>query len=74
MLGKIIGAAAGQRIAKNIGGIGGSEGALLGVVAATVLRRLGPAGLIAAAVGSYAIKRGLERREARGHQAGRDSR
>lgn len=64
MIGKIIGAMAGERIAKQVGGIGGPGGALLGVGAATLLRRLGPVGLITAAVGGYALKRYYEKREA----------
>lgn len=57
MIGKLIGAVAGERIAQHIGGINGTGGALLGAVAPMVLRRLGPVGFIAAAVGSYALKR-----------------
>lgn len=57
MLGKIIGAMAGERLAKHVSGINGTGGALLGLGAATLLRRLGPVGLIAATVGGYALKR-----------------
>lgn len=64
MLGKIIGAVVGRRVARHIDGIGGPGGALLGVGAATLLRRMGPAGLVAAAVGSYALKRHFDKREA----------
>lgn len=64
MLGKIIGAVAGRRVAQHIGGIGGPSGALLGIGAATLLRRMGPAGLIAATVGSYVLKRHFDKREA----------
>lgn len=64
MIGKIIGAIAGEKIAKRVNGIGGTGGALLGVGAATLLRRLGPVGLVAAAVGGYAIKRYAEKRQA----------
>lgn len=66
MLGKIIGAIAGRKVARHIDGIGGTGGTLLGIGAATVLRRMGPAGLIAAAVGSYALKRHLDKRHAQG--------
>jgi hypothetical protein len=38
---------------------------LLGLGAAAVLRRLGPAGLIVAAAGGYAIKRHREKAERR---------
>ena len=63
MIGKVIGAMVGERIAHSVGGISKTNGALLGAGAAMVLRRLGPAGLIAAAVGSYALKRHLAKRE-----------
>lgn len=63
MLGKIIGAVAGRRVARHIGGIGGPGGALLGIGAATLLRRMGPAGLIAATVGSYVIKRHFDKQK-----------
>jgi hypothetical protein len=63
MIGKIIGAVAGERAAKHFGGINGPGGALIGAGAATVLRRLGPLGLIAAAAGGYALKHYLEKRD-----------
>jgi hypothetical protein len=62
MIGKVIGAMAGERLAKQLGGISGPGGALLGVGAAAVLRRLGPVGMIGAAIGGYALKKYLERR------------
>ncbi|WP_083274607.1 hypothetical protein [Novosphingobium resinovorum] len=65
MIGKIIGAIAGQRVSRDVGGVGGTGGALLGVGAATVLRRLGPVGMVAAAAGGYALKKHLEKREIR---------
>ncbi|EJL30537.1 hypothetical protein [Novosphingobium sp. AP12] len=64
MIGKIIGAIAGKNISKHVDGVGGTGGALLGVGAATVMRRMGPLGLVAAAVGGYALKRYSEKREA----------
>ena len=57
MLGKILGAFAGERAARHFDGIDGPVGAALGMGAATVIRRLGPWGLIAVAVGGYARKR-----------------
>jgi hypothetical protein len=66
MLGKIIGAIAGERAAHHVSGVNGPGGALLGVGAATLIRRLGPVGLIAAAAGGYAIKRHYEKRQAAG--------
>lgn len=65
MLGKIIGAVAGRQVARHVGGVGGTSGALLGVGAAALLRRMGPGGMIAAAAGSYLLKRHLEKRELR---------
>ena len=63
MLGKIIGAVAGRRLARHIDGIGGPGGALLGVGAVALMRRMGPAGLVAAAVGRYALKHHLDKRQ-----------
>jgi len=64
MIGKLIGAIAGEHAARHVSGINGPGGALLGVGAATLLRRLGPVGLIAAAVGGYALKRHYDKRQA----------
>lgn len=61
MLGKLIGAFVGQKAAKHVGGVSGTGGALLGVAATTVLRRLGPLGLAAVAAGGYALKRRREK-------------
>jgi uncharacterized membrane protein YebE (DUF533 family) len=57
MIGKLIGAVAGAKATEHVRGVGGAGGALLGMAAPMVLRRLGPMGLIAAAVGGYAYKR-----------------
>lgn len=65
MIGKLIGAAAGRRIANNVSGIGGTSGALLGVGAATLMRRMGPVGLVAAAVGGWALKKHFEKQDER---------
>ena len=71
MLGKVIGAVAGERIARHLNGVNGTGGALLGAGVATILRRLGPVGLIAAAAGGYVLKRHFDKREnsARTHPA-----
>jgi hypothetical protein len=66
MLGKIIGAVAGRRVARNISGINGPGGALLGVGAAALMRRMGPVGMVAAAVGGWALKRHFDKQEAAG--------
>jgi hypothetical protein len=57
MFGKLIGAVAGKKAADHMRGVSGTSGALLGAAAPMVLRRLGPLGLVAAAVGGYAFKR-----------------
>ena len=58
MIGKMIGAAIGARVAEKArGGIGGSGGAIVGALAVPVLRRVGPVGLIALAVGGYAASK-----------------
>ena len=65
MFGKIIGAVAGARIADHVRGVSGPGGALLGVGAAAMVRRLGPIGLIAALAGGYAFKRYNDKRARR---------
>jgi len=57
MIGKIIGAVAGAQAGKMANGLSGPGGAVAGVVAATVVRRLGLVGLVAAVGGGYALKR-----------------
>lgn len=64
MIGKILGAVAGKKAAEHVRGVNGTGGALLGIGAATLIRRLGPLGLIAATVGGVALKRHLDRRSA----------
>lgn len=64
MLGKLVGAIAGRRVSRHISGINGPSGAVLGVAAATLMRRMGPVGLVAAAVGGWALKRHFEKQEA----------
>ena len=57
MFGKILGGIVGAKAADHVSGVGGTSGALLGVGAAALARRLGPVGLIAALAGGYAFKR-----------------
>ena len=57
MIGKIVGAMVGRGVAKNVRGMGGTTGALLGAGAPFLLRRMSPLGLAAAAAGGYALKR-----------------
>ena len=63
MIGKVIGAFVGDRLAKQTGGIGGASGAALGVVATTVLRRMSLPTMLALGVGGYVAKRVLDKRE-----------
>ena len=66
MLGKIIGAVVGAKAASGARGVNESGGAVMGVIAVAVARRFGIPGMIAAAVGGYALKRYNEKRDARG--------
>ncbi len=61
MIGKIIAAIAGQRLSRHAVGLGGPGGALLGVGVATIVRRLGPAGLVTTALGGWALRKYLEK-------------
>lgn len=63
MLGRIISMAAGRSAARSLGGAtAGPTGLIVGALLPTVLRRLGPGGMIAAAVGGYALKKVMARR------------
>lgn len=67
MLGKIIGAVVGERIAHRYGT--GARGAVIGAMAPVVVRRLfGPLGL--ALAGGYAAKKYYDHRKARGRRPG----
>lgn len=58
MLSRMIGATATSMIARQIGGLaGGPAGAALGFALPFIARRLGPAGMVAMAVGAWAITR-----------------
>lgn len=64
MIGKLIGAWAGAKVAERTrGGTSGPGGALMGAAAVAMARRLGPVGMIAAAAGGYALKRYSEKRQ-----------
>jgi hypothetical protein len=65
MIGKIIGAIAGAKAAKHTRGVNGTGGALMGAATIAMARRFGPAGMIAAAAGGYALKRYNEKRRAK---------
>jgi hypothetical protein len=69
MIGKIVSAVIGKKIAERTPGMSEGRGALLGVVAATALRRMGPVGMVAAATGGWLVTRHLAKRQARQQQA-----
>lgn len=62
MLGKIIGGLVGAKLSKRAGGVSEPGGAVMGAVAIAAARRFGIPGMVAAAVGGYALKRYQERR------------
>jgi hypothetical protein len=62
MLGKIIGGLVGAKLSKGSRGTSESGGAVMGAVAVAAARRFGIPGMVAAAVGGYALKRYQERR------------
>lgn len=63
MIGKIIGAFVGDKLAKQTSAVGGAGGAALGVVAATALRRLSLPAMIALGAGGYVAKKLIEKNE-----------
>ena len=63
MIGKIIGAYAGDKLAKQTSAIGGPGGAALGVVAATVLSRLSLPAMLVLGAGGYVAKKVLEKKD-----------
>ena len=73
MLGKIIGGIAGAKAADHISGRNEGGGALLGIGAAALARRLGPVGLIAAVAGGYAFKRYKDKQAKRARPKARTS-
>ncbi len=67
MIGQIVTALAGRTLARTVGGAGaGPIGAVVGAALPTAIpfiaRRLGPVGMVAAAVGSYVVARAMARR------------
>ena len=57
MIGKIIGAFVGDRIARQTSGVGGATGAVMGVAATSLFRRMSIPAMIAIAAGGYALKK-----------------
>ena len=64
MLGKIMGAFIGGKVAEKTSGVTGPTGAALGVLAPAILRRLSLPAMIALAAGGYVAKRLDERKAA----------
>jgi hypothetical protein len=64
MIGKIIGAIAGSKMAEHTRGLGGPTGAALGVGAAAIARRLSLPALVAITAGGYLAKKYSEKKEA----------
>lgn len=62
MIGKIIGALVGREIDRR-DGQGGAKGALIGMLGAGALRRMGPLGLVLG--GAYVAKKAMDRRRGR---------
>lgn len=62
MIGKIVGAFAGKKLAERSSGVSGTGGLVMGAAATSILKRVGPLGLIAALAGGYVIKRQLDQK------------
>lgn len=66
MIGKIVGAYVGDKLAKQTrGSVDGATGAVLGVLATTVLRRLSLPAMIVLGVGGYAAKKLFDKESAK---------
>lgn len=64
MLGKIIGAGLGAKVAERTKSIGGPAGAAIGAAAPLILRRLSIPAMLAIAAGGYAYKKYSDKKEA----------
>lgn len=64
MIGKIVSALIGKKIASRTPGVDAGTGAVIGLVAETALRRMGPLGFAAAAAGGWAVSRHLKKKQA----------
>jgi hypothetical protein len=61
MIGKVLGAFVGGKVAQHVRGIEGPTGAALGVLAPALLRHLSWPAMIALGVGGYLVKKAAER-------------
>lgn len=73
MIGKIVGAFVGGKVAQRTRGIEGPTGAALGVLAPMLLRRLSWPAIAALGVGGYLAKRLVDRGPDQGRDHGRTS-
>jgi hypothetical protein len=64
MIGKIIGAIAGSKVADRVSGINSPFGAAAGVVTATALRRMSLPALIVLGAGGYFAKKVFDKKQA----------
>ncbi len=64
MIGKMIGALVGGRVAEQARGIGGPTGALLGVVGVSALRRMSLPTMAALGIGGYFAKKYFDKQQA----------
>ncbi|MXP40307.1 hypothetical protein GRI75_01445 [Altererythrobacter soli] len=64
MIGKIIGAIAGAKVAQHSRNVGGTGGALLGAAAVPLIRRMSLPAMLVLGAGGYAYKKWSDRREA----------
>lgn len=65
MIGKLIGAFVGDKIAKQTSGVSGASGAVMGVAATTLLRRLSLPAMLAIGAGGYLAKKAVDKQKAR---------
>lgn len=65
MIGKVLGAFVGGKVAQHVRGIEGPTGAALGVLAPAILRRLSLPAMVALGVGSYLAKKAVDQQTAK---------
>ncbi|MFN2099875.1 hypothetical protein [Altererythrobacter sp. MF3-039] len=64
MIGKVIGAFVGDKVAKQTTSIGGPTGAALGVLATSVIARMSIPAMVVLGAGGYAVKKYLDKQDA----------
>lgn len=73
MIGKILGAVVGAKVAESSGKIGSSGGAVVGLAASILVRRMSLPSLLALAAGGYAARRLSTRRNPGPHRRADDT-